>query len=111
MWLLHYGYVQCGCCVHRGCCVQCGCCVQAADASAARHEHLVAQNQTLERDYERFRRRKNLQERVVVSGLSKIRRCKRAYRPTAMLKWLMCCWLTAVVCAAGKVASLQLACM
>jgi hypothetical protein len=42
--------------------------VQAADASARRHEQLVAENQKLERDYERFRRRKNLQERVAVSG-------------------------------------------
>lgn len=42
---------------------------QAADASARRHEQLVAENQKLERDYERFRRRRNLQERVAVSEL------------------------------------------
>ncbi|KAF6257582.1 hypothetical protein COO60DRAFT_1219288 [Scenedesmus sp. NREL 46B-D3] len=38
----------------------------AADASARRHEQLVAENQKLERDYERFRRRRNLQERVAL---------------------------------------------
>jgi hypothetical protein len=48
--------------------VQCGCWVQAADAAAARHEQLVAQNQALERDYERFKKKKNLQERIAVSG-------------------------------------------
>jgi hypothetical protein len=48
--------------------VQCGYWVQAADAAAARHEQLVAQNQALERDYERFKKKKNLQERIAVSG-------------------------------------------
>ncbi|WIA31719.1 hypothetical protein OEZ86_002595 [Tetradesmus obliquus] len=38
----------------------------AADASARRHEQLVGENQKLERDYERFKRRRNLQERVAL---------------------------------------------
>jgi hypothetical protein len=52
--------------------------LQAADASAKRHEQLVAENQKLERDYERFRRRKNLQERVAVSG------------------WFGCAWMSSL---------------
>jgi hypothetical protein len=42
--------------------------LQAADASARRHEQLVGENERLERDYQRFTRRKNLQERIQVGA-------------------------------------------